>query len=179
RFLEPDRLREPRARRAVLLELAQLLRPWIPHRLPRVGDAAVVADHGTCTVHSAMPRGLRHLALRVRDVRAAAAFYRDHFAMRVVWQPDPANVYLSSGDDNLALHEVRDLPAAGPTSPLDHLGFVVDSADEVHRLADVMRSRGVPIVHAPRTHRDGSVSFYCHDPDENLVQVLWLPPALA
>lgn len=126
-----------------------------------------------------MPRGLRHLALRVRDLRAATAFYQDHFAMRVVWQPDPANVYLSSGDDNLALHEVHDLPAAGPTGALDHLGFVVESADEVHRLADVMRSRGVPIVHAPRTHRDGSVSFYCHDPDENLVQVLWLPPALA
>src|SRR5262249_53491246 len=142
-------------------------------------QVAVVADPGARTVHSRMARGLRHLALRVRDVRAATAFYRDHFAMRVVWQPDPGNVYLSSGDDNLALHEVSDLPAAGVVSPLDPLGFVVDSADEVHRLADMMRSRGVSIVHAPRTHRDGSVSFYCHDPDENLVQVLWLPPAMA
>ena len=37
-------------------------------------------------------RGLRHLALKVRDVRAAAAFYADTFGMRVVWEPDPQNV---------------------------------------------------------------------------------------
>lgn len=30
-------------------------------------------------------RGLCHVALRVRDVRAAAAFYRDHFGLRDVW----------------------------------------------------------------------------------------------
>jgi len=33
----------------------------------------------------------------------------------------------------------------------------------------------VPLEHEPRTHRDGSVSCYCRDPDGNLVQVLWLP----
>jgi catechol 2,3-dioxygenase-like lactoylglutathione lyase family enzyme len=117
-------------------------------------------------------RGLCHLALRVRDVRAAAAFYRDHFGLREVWTPDPRNVYLSSGGDNLALHEVPDV---APGGALDHLGFMVDSADEVRAAAERLRARGVPIVHEPRTHRDGSVSFYCRDPDGNLVQVLWLP----
>ncbi|HLK12776.1 MAG TPA: VOC family protein [Candidatus Binatia bacterium] len=117
-------------------------------------------------------RGLRHLALRVRDVRAAAAFYGEHFGMRVVWQPDAQNVYLSSGADNLALHEV---PTVAPGGALDHLGFVVDSADAVHALAAAARARGVEIARPPRTHRDGSVSFYCRDPDGNLVQVLWIP----
>ena len=117
-------------------------------------------------------RGLCHLALRVRNVRASAAFYRDHFVLRDVWTPDPQNVYLSSGADNLALHEARDV---APGGALDHLGFVVDSADEVRAAAERLRARGVPIVHEPRTHRDGSVSFSCRDPDGNLVQVLWLP----
>lgn len=125
-----------------------------------------------------MAAGLRHLALRVRDVQAAAAFYREYFAMRVVWQPDAENIYLSSGGDSLALHAAPDLPPPGATGPLDHLGFVVDSAEEVHRRAEAMDSRGVTIVRPPRVHRDGTVSFYCHDPDENLVQVLWLPPAM-
>ena len=49
--------------------------------------------------------GLRHLALRVRDVRAAREFYVGVFGMRVVWEPDAQNVYLTSGCDNLALHE--------------------------------------------------------------------------
>jgi catechol 2,3-dioxygenase-like lactoylglutathione lyase family enzyme len=117
-------------------------------------------------------RGLCHLALRVSDVQAAAAFYRDHFGLREVWTPDPHNVYLSSGADNLALHETPDVTPGGA---LDHLGFVVDSAAEVYAAAERLRARGVAIVHEPCTHRDGSVSFYCCDPDGNLVQVLWLP----
>ena len=35
-------------------------------------------------------RGLRHLALRVRDVHVAARFYTETFGMRVVWEPDGA-----------------------------------------------------------------------------------------
>ena len=117
-------------------------------------------------------RGLCHVALRVHDVRAAAAFYRDHFGLREVWVPDAENVYLSSGTDNLALHEAHDI---APGGALDHLGFLVASPEEVHAGAERLRARGVPIVREPRTHRDGSVSFYCQDPDGNLVQVLWLP----
>jgi catechol 2,3-dioxygenase-like lactoylglutathione lyase family enzyme len=117
-------------------------------------------------------RGLWHLALRVRDVGAAAAFYRDNFGLYEVWRPDARNVYLSSGADNLALHEAVDVAAGGA---LDHLGFVVDSPEEVHAAAERLRRRGVPIAREPRAHRDGSVSFYCRDPDGNLVQVLWLP----
>lgn len=117
-------------------------------------------------------RGLRHVALRVRDVAAAARFYADSFGMRVVWQPDAENVYLSSGSDNLALHQE---PAAGPGGALDHLGFLVASAEDVHAAAAALRARGVPIAKDPRAHRDGSVSCYCRDPDGNLVQILWLP----
>jgi len=117
-------------------------------------------------------RGLRHLALKVRDVRLATRFYCDTFGMRVVWEPDPDNVYLSSGSDNLALH--RDA-AAGPGGSLDHLGFLMGSAGDVFAAAEALRARGVPLAHEPRTHRDGSVSCYLRDPDGNLVQILWLP----
>lgn len=117
-------------------------------------------------------RGLRHLALKVRDVRLATRFYCDTFGMRVVWEPDADNVYLSSGTDNLALH--RDATAR-PGGSLDHLGFLVASADDVFAAAEALRARGVPLAHEPRTHRDGSVSCYLRDPDGNLVQILWLP----
>jgi catechol 2,3-dioxygenase-like lactoylglutathione lyase family enzyme len=115
--------------------------------------------------------GLRHLALRVRDPQASKRFYGEHFGMNVVWEPDPDNVYLSSGVDNLALHRA-DAPAAGA---LDHLGFIADSKDEVDRLAERLRGRGVPIAAEPRDHRDGSRSFYCLDPDGLRIQVLYEP----
>jgi catechol 2,3-dioxygenase-like lactoylglutathione lyase family enzyme len=115
--------------------------------------------------------GLRHLALRVRDPQASKRFYSDCFGMRVVWEPDPDNVYLSSGPDNLALH--RDA-AVGPGA-LDHLGFIVDSRQEVDRLAEHFRGLGVTLAAEPRDHRDGSRSFYCLDPDGLRIQVLFEP----
>ena len=117
-------------------------------------------------------RGLRHLALKVRDVRLASRFYCETFGMRVVWEPDAENVYLSSGSDNLALHQDARVEPGGS---LDHLGFLMASADDVFAAAAALRARGVRLAHEPRTHRDGSVSCYCRDPDGNLVQILWLP----
>ena len=56
-------------------------------------------------------QGMRHVALRVADVERSKRFYEDVFGMRVVWQPDPDNAYLSSGSDNLALHREAGLGA--------------------------------------------------------------------
>jgi catechol 2,3-dioxygenase-like lactoylglutathione lyase family enzyme len=114
--------------------------------------------------------GLRHLALNVRDPQASKRFYADCFGMQVVWEPDPDNVYLSSGCDNLALHKN---PA--PAGALDHMGFIVDAREEVDRLAGELRAKGVPIAAEPRDHRDGSRSFYCLDPDGLRIQVLFEP----
>ena len=115
--------------------------------------------------------GMRHIALRVRDPQASKRFYGDCFDMKVVWEPDPDNVYLSSGPDNLALHRAE---VAGPGA-LDHLGFIVDTREEVDRLADRFRAQGVSLAEEPRDHRDGSRSFYCLDPDGLRIQVLYEP----
>jgi catechol 2,3-dioxygenase-like lactoylglutathione lyase family enzyme len=120
--------------------------------------------------------GLRHVALKVRDIRRAKDFYRQCFGMEVVWEPDPQNVYLSSGCDNLALHE--SLPGTGTLSggdSLDHLGFVVDSVERVRELEEDFRRRGVEIVQPFKIHRDGSASFYLTDPDGVVIQMLYEP----
>src|SRR5439155_19527476 len=84
--------------------------------------------------------GLRHLALNVRDLAAMTRFYVDVLGFAVEWEPDPDNVYLSSGIDNLALHRSTALTAGrvavgGGPSPLDHLGLVVTIAADVDRWA--------------------------------------------
>lgn len=129
--------------------------------------------------HTGKTRGLRHLALRVRDVKVSQAFYERHFDMKVVWQPDPDNVYLSTGEDSLALHQVpaEELKefASSPNHPLDHLGFLMESSDRVRALFDEITAQEVTIVHRPKQHRDGSFSFYMADPDQNTIQVLFEP----
>jgi catechol 2,3-dioxygenase-like lactoylglutathione lyase family enzyme len=37
-------------------------------------------------------------------------------------------------------------------------------------------ANGVDIVKPPKTHRDGARSFYCRDPDGNVVQFIHHPP---
>jgi len=71
-------------------------------------------------------RGLRHIALKVRDVAQAKRFYQEVLGMGVVWEPDDKNVYLSSGCDNLAIHEVTDgFAHSAEERQLDHLGFII------------------------------------------------------
>lgn len=118
--------------------------------------------------------GLRHLALNARNLEAMKQFYTDVLGFAVEWEPDPDNVYLSSGVDNLALHRAADLPRGA--SPLDHLGLIVRSAGDVDRWAAFLESRGVTVDAKPRTHRDGARSCYFRDPDGNVVQIIHHPP---
>jgi len=119
---------------------------------------------------------MRHIALKVRDVGRSKSFYLDILGMEVVWEPDPQNVYLSSGCDNIALHEVSRNFATGATEQqLDHLGFVVATIDQVKQLEETFRASGVKIVHPFKVHRDGSASFYCADPDGIVIQMLYEP----
>jgi catechol 2,3-dioxygenase-like lactoylglutathione lyase family enzyme len=121
-------------------------------------------------------KGMRHIALKVRDVARSKSFYQDFLGMEVVWEPDPKNVYLSSGCDNIALHEVSRSFATGATEQqLDHLGFVVATIDRVKQLEETFRASGVKIVHPFKVHRDGSASFYCADPDGIVIQMLYEP----
>jgi catechol 2,3-dioxygenase-like lactoylglutathione lyase family enzyme len=118
--------------------------------------------------------GMRHVALMVGNLEEVERFYVDLLGMTVEWRPDPDNVYLTSGSDNLALH--RAPAAASGFQRLDHIGFVLRAPEDVDVWHAFLRSHGVPIQAAPRTHRDGARSFYCRDPDGNTVQMIYHPP---
>ena len=119
---------------------------------------------------------MRHIALKVRDLAQSKQFFREMFGMDVVWEPDSTNVYLSSGCDNIALHEVTEsFLNTAEERQLDHLGFLVESIERVAELEREFRSKGVKIVHPFKIHRDGSASFYCADPDGVVIQLLYEP----
>ena len=120
--------------------------------------------------------GLRHVALFVTDLEACERFYVDLLGMRVEWRPDPDNLYLTSGNDNLALHRAAAGHAATGPQRLDHIGFIIESAPEVDVWCDYLTAHGVEIKTVPRTHRDGARSFYCLDPAGTRVQLIFHPP---
>lgn len=124
--------------------------------------------------------GLRHVALFVSEFEACLDFYTQLLDMQVEWHPDPDNIYLSSGCDNLALHRLNDDDLADRDSTisqrLDHIGFIIPQLEQVDEWYAWLEANGVEIVAPPRTHRDGARSFYCRDPDGTVVQVIYHPP---
>jgi catechol-2,3-dioxygenase len=110
----------------------------------------------------------------VSDLAACERFYCEILGLRVVWRPDADSVYLTSGSDNLALHRQQEEPRVAGRG-LDHIGFALPRACAVEAWHAFLVAHGVPIVTAPRTHRDGSRSLYCRDPDGNTVQLLYEP----
>lgn len=119
--------------------------------------------------------GLRHLALYVKNLNECVSFYADLLGFTIVWQPDPDNIYLSSGTDNLALHRAPADFTPAKHQHLDHLGFFLKTPDDVDIWHDYLRAHQVAIVAAPKDHRDGTRSFYCKDPDGNVVQMIYYP----
>jgi catechol 2,3-dioxygenase-like lactoylglutathione lyase family enzyme len=121
-------------------------------------------------------KGMRHVALKVKNVAQSKTFYQEILGMDVVWEPDAENVYLSSGCDNIAIHAVSaNFAASAEEKQLDHLGFIVESTERVKELEQEFIAKGVRIVHPFKAHRDGSASFYCADPDGIVIQMLYEP----
>ena len=128
-------------------------------------------------------RGLRHLALRVTNLPRSRQFYEQLLGFQPVWEPDPDNVYFSSGIDNLALHQISKSEMESydrtKTQLLDHMGVILDSPEAVDRMYRAIQpkieSLGGRIAKQPKQHRDGSYSFYFSDPDGNQIQALYEP----
>lgn len=116
--------------------------------------------------------GIRHVALNCSDLEAMERFYREVLGYRVEWRPDPDNVYLTQGGDNLALHKG---PREG-AGALDHFGIMLKSKEDVHAWAAHLRAAGAAIVKEPKTHRDGATSFYARDPEGTVIQFIHHPP---
>ena len=124
-------------------------------------------------------RGIRHVALLCYDMDTMERFYCDVLGYRVEWRPSADELYLTRGEDNLALH-ARRAPtsglAASAESRLDHVGLLMDRPDDVDAWAKYLDEKGVKLDTVPRTHRDGARSFYMRDPEGNRLQFLYHPP---
>lgn len=121
------------------------------------------------------PYGLRHVALYVRDMRAAEGFYVGQLGFSVEWRPDPDNLYLSMRGDSLALH--RGEPARHGV--LDHIGIAFAKPSDVEAWVRKLEADGVRVLESPRGHRDGAYSATVADPDGNAIQLICHLPIVA
>jgi catechol 2,3-dioxygenase-like lactoylglutathione lyase family enzyme len=121
--------------------------------------------------------GLRHVALNVRDPQASKDFYTRVLGMQLEWEPDPDNVYLTTGgQDNLALHKAEGALSSSRGGLMDHLGIALPSLESVDDWYLAVKNAGAEIVREIKTHRDGARSFYLKDPDGVVIQMIYHPP---
>lgn len=120
--------------------------------------------------------GMRHVALFCKNLDVCLAFYTKIIGMQIEWQPDEDNIYLTSGNDNLALHRASINFDATGEQYLDHIGFIITSPDLVDEWYSYMEQHDVELLTKPKTHRDGARSFYCKDPDGRRVQIIFHLP---
>ena len=119
--------------------------------------------------------GLHHVALFIVNFDACVHFYTDILGMTVMWHPDADNIYLTSGNDNLALHRAPADFVAAKHQRLDHIGFFLKEKEDVDQWHDYLLAQNVTIKAPPKDHRDGMRSTYCADPDGNVVQMIYYP----
>jgi catechol 2,3-dioxygenase-like lactoylglutathione lyase family enzyme len=118
--------------------------------------------------------GIRHVALFIKDLEKAVDFYTQIMGMKIEWQPDADNVYLTNDGDVFALHRVDYAPQG--QQRLDHIGFVLKTPVDVDNWYAYFVENGVKITEAPKTHRDNSRGFYCLDPVGHLLELIYHPP---
>ena len=122
-------------------------------------------------------KGMRHIALRVKNINVMMDFYQSVLGYKIEWQPDKHSCYLTSGSDNLALHQITKEEELPSFSQLDHFGIFVKSLEEVGAWHEYLVHKNIKTIDKPKQHRDGSCSFYLHDPENNKVQIIYYPPA--
>jgi catechol 2,3-dioxygenase-like lactoylglutathione lyase family enzyme len=129
-----------------------------------------------------MPITLTHIALHVRDLEACVQFYgryaglrriheRESNGKRIVWLAEPGR----------ELDFILVILPGGPgrnqdSADFSHLGFAMDSREEVDRLAAQARREG--ILEWPPRQEPYPVGYYCgvKDPDGNFVEFSYGQP---
>jgi len=135
----------------------------------------------TTTHPGPAPKGLTHLALRVRSIERAVAFYRDSLGLTVERQMGDRAAFLSARgrtSHDLALFGLGD-EAPGPEEKrvgMYHMAWEMDSFDDLQAMYDHLVAQGANICGFSDSATLVSVSLF--DPDGNEIEVLYeLPKA--
>lgn len=109
---------------------------------------------------------VQHLSFPVRDVRRAAAFYRDLLGFRELHTSDGISE-LVMGETKLVLLRSTDVAA-----PKDlHFGFAEGSRVAVDEWARKAKAAGARIESGPGTTEWGGYVLYLRDPDGYLMEI--------
>lgn len=118
---------------------------------------------------------IKETCIYVTDLQKTKTFYADRLGLPVISLVEGRHLFFRAGESVLLCfiaektREETDLPPHGAVGSV-HFAFEV--AKEEYALAlQTLTKAGVAILHQ-HTWKAGLQSFYFHDPDENLVEII-------
>jgi catechol 2,3-dioxygenase-like lactoylglutathione lyase family enzyme len=118
---------------------------------------------------------IKETCLYVSDLKATKAFYHVQLGLPVISIVEGRHAFFRAGESVLLCfiasktREEKELPPHGATGSV-HFAFEVSKAEYGHALEKI-RSAGITILHE-HSWKGGLQSFYFHDPDGNLCEVI-------
>ena len=103
--------------------------------------------------------GLRHIALRARDLKATEKFYTEVLGLEVAFRHPPSMIFLRTPGSGDLLNFVRSGKRSSGNQGLEHIGFKVSPA-ALKRLERKLKKHDIAIE-----GRRGKSAVYFSDPN--------------
>ena len=111
------------------------------------------------------------IAIPVRELERAVAFYRDTLGMQFLFQAPPGLAFFNCGDVRLML----DVPA--DEQPNRYASIIYYKVEDLPSAYETLKNRGVNFEQAPelvaRMPDHELWMAFLKDPDENLLGLMW------
>jgi catechol 2,3-dioxygenase-like lactoylglutathione lyase family enzyme len=104
-------------------------------------------------------KGLRHIALKSRDLKKTEEFYIGVLGCKVAFRHPPSMIFLTTPGSGDLLNFVKSSARTSGTQGLEHIGFKVTAA-QLKKTERTLKERGVKIA-----ERRGKDAFYFFDPN--------------
>ena len=118
---------------------------------------------------------IKETCIYVKDLAKAREFYHGVLAMPVIHYAEGKHVFLRAGESVLLLFNPEDSkkktsPPAHYASGKQHFAFEVDEAKYLECKEELIE-KGIEIIDEV-TWKSGKKSFYFHDPEGNVLEIL-------
>jgi catechol 2,3-dioxygenase len=104
-------------------------------------------------------QGLKHIALKSRDLQKTEEFYTGILGMKVAFRHPPAMLFLTTPRSGDLINFVRSNSRPKGTQSLEHLGFKITAAG-LKKTEKTLKAHGVKI-----DGRRGKTAIYFRDPN--------------
>jgi len=117
------------------------------------------------------PSGINHITIRVNRIDRSEEFYGKILGFELIRKMGQSMaVYKIGEEDTLVIVEAE--TSYDPNSRdfrVDHIGFYLDSLEQVDEMASYLRENEVTILSGPANRKKGRFVF-ASDPDGNLIE---------